>query len=141
MVRSLQTACDKTGRNIFRDNVRTFWQLIEACWGISTVTYTKSNHLKNNFLFAFARVLSNHPIFWRDSRLFIERTLAQKIKLFKVNDPAMNEIVGGGSSVGQAVMYRLIVDHINSGKRTKRLVARVSDDDVADEMTIEDQGE
>jgi hypothetical protein len=130
---NLQKICDRVGRNIFRDNVRGFFQLIEGSWGITTVTYANAPHLKNTFIFALARVLSNHPVFWRDTKLFVEKQLSQKIKQFNTQDPVIKDLASSGGAAN-AMLYRLLIDHINSGKRTKRLVPRVEEDEFVESL-------
>ena len=134
---SLEKTFDLVGRNIFRENVRTFFQLIEDCWGIRTVTYAGACHLRNTFLFSLARVISNHPTFWRENKVFIEMDLVRKFKTFPVQDPTVQQLSGAGGQAGK-MLYSLMVSHLNSGKRTKRLKQRIAD---TDEMTLPEIGD
>jgi hypothetical protein len=47
--------------------------------------------------------------------------MQKKIGQFALSDPNIRAMASSGSSI--ALLTRLIVDHINSGKRTRRLVA------------------
>jgi hypothetical protein len=50
--------------------------------------------------------------------------LRRKIKQFPLNDPQVSQLAGAG---GQAniILYQMLLKHINSGKRIKRLRSRV----------------
>jgi hypothetical protein len=105
----------------------TFFELVDECWGIRSIQLRGgTTHTKETFMVALARVLSNHGAFWRGDRLFIEAPLRRKLAGFPVADPT---IVNLASSSGKSrdVLYTVMVDHINSGKRTKRLKPRVID--------------
>ncbi len=120
---ALQKIHTKVGKNVFRDNIKMFYQLINDCWGIRTVTYDGASHLKSTFLNVFGRVLSNHPVFWKGNRLFVEIDLIRKIKQFETLDPTVRHLSGaGGKAYG--LLYNMFVEHINKGRRTKRLVPR-----------------
>lgn len=127
LVPSLDRAVTIFGVNIFRDNIRTFFDLIDECWGIRRVQYKESAiYMRSTYLFVLAKVLCDHEDFWREDdgrRLFIDAPLRRKIALFAINDP---EIIRLASSGGKAheMLYMLMLGHINSGKRTKRLTAR-----------------
>jgi len=123
MVDGLQKTFDHVGRNAYRENVRAFFQIVEDCWGVRTVTYDGASHLRNTFLFTLARVLSNHPTFWRENKLFMELSLLRKLKLFPMQDPTVQHLCGSGGKAGK-MLYNLLVDHMNRGKRTKRIVPR-----------------
>ncbi len=115
----------RTGRNILRENVKTFFQIVDQCWGIRCITYSAgAPYMRSSFLMVLATVFSNHTNFWKENRLFIEASLIRKIKLFPVSsDPYVANLC---SATGKAkeILYNLIVDHINSGKRTRKLQPR-----------------
>jgi len=103
------------------ENIRTFFELLDATWGIRGILYKdRATHLKGAFLAALADVISEYPAFWLEKRLRIDRDLQKKIGQFGLNDPNVRAMACSGSSIG--LLSRLIVDHINSGKRTRRLV-------------------
>ncbi len=121
----LAACLDKTmevvGRNIMRDNIRTFFEVLDECYGVKRITYPHGAvYIKGSFLFSLADLFTRHTNFWRGQRLFVEKDLRLKIAKFPINDP---EVVRLSSSSGKAkdILYQLILDHVNSGKRTRRL--------------------
>lgn len=124
LARSLQVIYDKVGRNVFRGNVRAMFQIIDECWGVKAIAFKEgASYLRSTFLSCLAIVLSNHEIFWRENRLFIEADLMRKLKIFPVSDPTVRQLSSAG---GQArrMLYQMIVDHMNHGKRSHRLKER-----------------
>ncbi len=116
----------KIGKNAFRSNVRDFFQLIDDCWGLSAITYAEGAcHIHNTFLLGLARVISDHSVFWKESdqKMFIEASLARKLKSFPVQDPTVRQLSStGGQAMG--LLYQLMVNHLNRGKRSRRLKPR-----------------
>lgn len=120
----LQKIMERVGRNTLRDNIKSFWDLFDQCWGIRTVAYRDgAAYLRDTFLWCMGEVLGGHENFWRGNRLFVEADLMRKIKAFPLADPHVKELA---SSAGQArkILLQILVEHINSGKRTKRLQPR-----------------
>ena len=104
------------------DNVKAFFQLLDSIWGVRGILYKdRATHLKIGFLSALADVISEYPTFWSGKSLRIDRDIQKKIGQFGLNDPNVRAMACSGSSIG--LLSRLIVDHINAGKRTRRLVA------------------
>lgn len=125
MVKGIQKIMDTCGRNIFRDNLRTFYDVVDQAFGIRVITFKAgAAYMRFTFLRTLAEVFSNHFDFWRENRLFVEAELVRKIKLFPLNDPNVRNLCSSGGQAGK-ILYQMIVDHINSGKRTRRLSARV----------------
>lgn len=130
LVPALDKAVEIFGVNVLRENVRVFFDLLDECWGVKRVQYREgAAHLKGTFLYVLASVLSDHHDFWKqpdERRLFVEASLKRKLALFPVSDP---EIVRMASSGGKARdhLYMMMRDHINAGKRTKRLSSRNGD--------------
>lgn len=115
------------GRNVMRDNIKAFFDLVDECYNIRGIQLRGGAiHTKENFLVTLARVLSNHEDFWRDNRLFVEAPLKRKLTGFPTTDPSVVTLAST-SGKSRDVLYQLIVNHINSGKRTKRLKPRVVD--------------
>jgi hypothetical protein len=109
------------GESMMTENVKTFFQLLDSAWGIRGILYKdRATHLKHGFLFALADVLSAYPVFWSGKSLHIDRDAQKKIGHFGLNDPNVRTMACSSSSAG--LLQRLIVDHINSGKRTRRMV-------------------
>ncbi|RJQ14036.1 hypothetical protein C4553_01775 [Candidatus Parcubacteria bacterium] len=121
LARGLQKIMEVTGPNVLRENARTFSDILDQCWGIRIVTIREgAAYLRNTFLICLATLFSRHQDFWRDKRFFVERDLIRKIKLFPVTDPY---IVNLASASGKAreILYQMLLNHVNSGKRTRRL--------------------
>lgn len=110
------------GRVQMRENVKTFFEVLDFCWGVKKVTYgERANHLKGTFMGALALVFAHHQNFWEDRKLVVESSLRRKIALFPINDPVVQSLAGS-HGIGRSHLYQLMVAHINSGKRTKRLI-------------------
>jgi hypothetical protein len=123
LIPGLQKIMEKAGINTFRDNIRTFFDLVDRCWGIKDVVYHGTPHLKGPFLICLARVFStHHSVFFKDGRrLVIDRQTANKLRLFAINDPQIANLAGG-SGQSTNLLYNLMIQHINSGRRTRRLI-------------------
>ncbi|MEI6660281.1 MAG: hypothetical protein WCK91_02565 [bacterium] len=124
VARGLQKIYETCGRNTFRDNVKIFFDVIEQAFGIRLITFKAgASYMHWNFLRVLADVFSHHTDFWRENRLFVDQDLIRKIKTFPLSDPNIRSLC---SSSGQAnkLLYQLLVDHINSGRRTRRLHSR-----------------
>jgi hypothetical protein len=127
IVPQLERIADKITLPIFRENVKAYYDLIEAAFGIRSIQYrAASPQMREAFLTTFARLLSDHVDFWRgkDGReLYIPRELRLKIGSFPINDPSVAyKCAAGGAARNE--LYALLVNHINSGKRTHRLTPR-----------------
>ncbi len=127
---ALDKAVELIGAQAMRENVKAFFELVDECWGIKRVQYREGAiYMRSTFLNVLAKLLADHHDFWRapeEKRLFIEANLKRKIAQFAINDPAVVQLA---SSAGKSreMLYMLLRDHINSGKRTKRLSSRVGD--------------
>lgn len=134
IVRGLDTLVARTGRNIFRDNVRTFFALIDESWGLRALVFSQGAvQVKANFLLTLAGVLSDHPVFWNEQgRLVIGRDLRLKIGSFSIADPEVVRLASAGSTARE-LLELLMIRHVNSGRRTRRLVPRVGKADLTDD--------
>jgi hypothetical protein len=121
---TLQTIMGGIGRNTFRENIREFFNIVDQAYGIRLVTYKENAaYLRHGFLFCLATVFSNHTNFWRGNRLHVEPRLVYKLKLFALSDPNIRDMCSTGGQ-GIKILYRILVDHLNSGRRTGRLAER-----------------
>lgn len=121
MADALEVAINKIGRKTVRENIHAFFEAVDQAFDIRNVTYgDRANHLKAGFLLALVSVFLNYQDFWEDTKLVVPTDLRKKLAKFPLNDPTVATLCG---SVGktQKQLYFLIVEHINSGKRTKRL--------------------
>jgi hypothetical protein len=119
---ALPPMMSSVGHSTMAENVKTFFQLLDSTWGVRGILYKdRATHLKHGFLFALADVLSAYPEFWLGKSLRIDRDVQKKIGQFGLNDPNVRAMACSSSSIG--LLSRLIVDHINAGKRTRRLLA------------------
>lgn len=140
----LQKLVEVVGIQALRENIRTFFDLIDSCWGIKSVQYKEGAiYMRGQFLHVLARLLSDHRDFWQDNaekRLFISADLRRKIAQFPIHDPEVARLAGSSGSARQ-ILYMLLRDHINKGKTTKRLTPRSTattadlDDDTGEEDT------
>lgn len=111
----------------FRKNLTTYFTLFNDVWPFSAIEYReKAVQLKSSFLFEVARMLSRHPDFWTDDDriLAINADDRRKLGKFPIDDP---QIVNLAGSTGKArtMLYQLLVNHMNSGRRTNRLRSRL----------------
>ncbi len=127
----LQMVSDLVGRNILRANIRTLYETLDECFGLRRIAFAqKAPFIRATFLLTIARVLSNHELFWRDNRLLVEADLRKKLATFPSYDPTVVSISAQGSTVDRE-LYRMFVEHLNRGKRNRRLFERqvVTDQD------------
>lgn len=138
---SMQKTMNNVGRNIMRENTKTFFNLVDECWHLRTLAFKESApYLRQSFLLTLAAVVSDHRNFWDNAQLVIDRGLRLKIAQFPLNEPAIAQLASS-SGKSRLLLYQYWINHINSGKRTKRLVpvkgpvsprpALVSKDDAA----------
>lgn len=127
LVPAMDKAIELVGPQIVRDNTRHFFELIDQCWGIRRVQYKEgATHLKGTFMKVLAALLSDHHEFWRapdEKRLVVESDLRRKLALFSVQDPHVMNLASSGGKADE-ILYLLLQNHINSGKRTRRLTPR-----------------
>ncbi len=130
LVPALDRMVEMIGVQIMRENLKTFFDLVDQSWGIKRIEYRSgAPYIKSPFLSVLAAVLSDHTDFWRqpdEKRLFIEASLKRKLAQFPVNDPQIATLAGSGGK-SRDILYILLRDHINKGKTTKRLTSRNGD--------------
>lgn len=119
------SALDKTmevvGRTTMRDNVKTFFEILDECFGVRRIVFHHGAvFIRRSFLVCLADLFTRHINFWRGQRLFVERDLRFKIQKFPINDPEVMRLAASGGKA-KDILYQLLVDHVNSGKRTRRL--------------------
>jgi len=140
-VDDLSRGLDKTmasvGRTALRDNIKKFFDVVDQAWGLRTIVFSDSSpQIRANFLRTLAKMFSDHPIFWQGTSLTVSRDMVAKLKQFSLHDPGVANLCSS-TSTAAALLYQMIVNHINSGRRTRRLVQR----DDARPVPIEAEGE
>jgi hypothetical protein len=111
-----------TGRKSMRDNMVTFFNTVDAAWGIRNVTYKEgATYLHQNFLSTLAEVFSKHSTFWDDRKLVVSADQRRKLASFPIKDPQVIGLASGGHTAGRHFLLELIIRHMNSGRRTGRL--------------------
>jgi hypothetical protein len=126
IARSVKMAADAVSLNTFRQNVFTFFKIIDECWPYASIEYRKSAaQAKAPFLMVVSRMLSDHPVFWDDDGCLLKMHADDRRKLakFPVNDPSIVHLTGA-SGPAHKLLYTHLVSHMNSGRRTQRLESR-----------------
>jgi hypothetical protein len=130
IVPALDRTIEIVGLQNVRDNIKVFFDLVDECWGVRRVQYREGAvHMRGQFLFVLARLISDHTDFWHqpdEKKLFVEAQLKRKIAQFPINDPHVSNLASS-SGKSREMLYMLLRDHINRGKTTKRLRSRIPD--------------
>jgi hypothetical protein len=128
VAQGMESLLAQIGKATLTNNITTFFNVLDECWSIRNVIFTeRQSHLKANFLQALADVFSRHLNFWIGPKLWVERPLVKKVAGFPLHDPEVKALCGAGGQSRRLLMH-MIVDHINSGKRTKRLRPRTKEE-------------
>lgn len=122
----LMKSTDKTmviiGLNTWRANVRAYFDFLDQAFGIKSIRYVDlSAHIKFSFMRTLAQVFADHGSFWTDTKLTIDPRDHHKMRAFPINDPGVLGLIGTGGGVNP-LLYQKIVSHLNSGRRTTRMV-------------------
>lgn len=120
----LSKVVDVVGLHTFRHNVEHFFEVVDEAFGIRLIEVRHGTpHLKASFLTQLARVVSEHEDFWRNHELFVDADWRRKLSKFPVNDPHIRQLCGSGGA-SQNILHQMLIDHLNSGRRTGRLTKR-----------------
>jgi hypothetical protein len=139
LTRGLDKIRDEIGETVFRENIKTFFRVMDDVWGVRTVQFKEGAvYMRGTFLETLARVFSNHLEFWRGNRLVVDADYVRKLKLFPLRDPHIINLTSSGGPARE-LLYNYLVRHINSGKRTRRLTPRYKD--YAEDIESAEQGE
>ncbi len=122
----LISAVDKTyakmGPNIWRANIRAFFEAVDHAFGLRTIAYRDlSPQIKGGFLRTVARVIGDHQNFWEVNRLKVKQVDLAKLRQFPIRDPGVVELASSSSAVND-LLYAKLVQHLNSGRRTGKLL-------------------
>lgn len=129
MASVLDNLFNEVGAQNARMNLRHFFEAVDEIWGITNIQYKDmAAQLRNGFLFALARMFSEHEDFWpsSDKKLLINADIKRKLRTFAVNDPNIRAL-SSASSAGPSnkILLALMIDHVNSGRRTGKLTPRM----------------
>lgn len=128
LVPAVQKTMERVGVNIFRQNIRVFFETVDAAWGIRTVTFKEAAvQLRTSFLGAVALLFVRHQLFWDGRRLEVPRDKLQQLSQFPITDPHVKDLTASGGSSAGRLLYELLLDHMNRYKRSRRLVADFND--------------
>lgn len=126
MAAALQRAAATVTLPVFRQNVQTFYQIIDECWPFAAIQYRhRATQIKSTFLNEVARMFANHADFWDagGSVLTVYADERRKLSKFPIDDPHVSSLAGSTGKAG-AMLYELLVRHMNSGRRSNKLVGR-----------------
>ena len=127
IITKMNKMTELVGMQIARDNVKTFFELVDKCWGVRHVQRRESApQVKYGFLVTLARLISEAPTFWAkpdEKRLFIDASWQRSFKKFQLTDPEHRMLsTGTGKPLDRLFIY--IYEEINKSKRHKRLRLR-----------------
>ena len=127
LIKSLDNSAEKIGLSTLRANIKTFFSVIEDAFGIRSIAFRKSApQIRETFMITLAKVFGDHLDFWAEPEcrtLFVDPSLRRKLHTFPIRDPNIIELTGAGGNA-RNILYRLIIEHLDSGKRTHRLRRR-----------------
>jgi hypothetical protein len=124
LVLGLETISMRTGRQTLRDNIKRYYGVVDEAWGIKQVAFKEGAvYMRSTFQSVLARVLSQHVDFWDGNRLVVSKDVVQKLHTFPLRDPTVAGLASG-SGKASSLLFSMLVEHLNSRKRTKRLEAR-----------------
>lgn len=109
------------GLKNYRANMETFFEFIDQAWGLRKIEYRElAVQTKSNFLLSVAGILSDHDNFWDGKSLEVPVAWVRKFASFPSDAPEVVRLAGAGS-MALPMLYTLIRDHLNKGKRTNKL--------------------
>lgn len=118
---SLDKKRETVGPNIMRENLRVFFALVDECWNIRDISYRiHAPQIKSTFLTVLADLLTQHNEFWNNNRLSVKSRIRAKLKKFSLLDPEIGRLCGAGGQA-KSLLFQLLLNHINKGKRNGRL--------------------
>ena len=127
IVTAISNAANIVSGPIFKRNIVTFFNLINECWPINNIVYRHgAAQIKSSFLNELARMFSRHSVFWDGPSggvLVVGADDRRKLAKFPINDDQVTKLAGSGGAA-RKILYQLLVDHMNSGRRTQRLAER-----------------
>ena len=133
LANGLQKIMDNIGKAAFTANVRAYFDTVDRAFGVQQVAYKNgANHLKSTFSLTLAKIFSEHEVFWKGDLLTVDETSLRKLASFPTTDPHVANLASSAGKAGE-ILFVMIVDHINSGRRSRRLQRR----NWVDEVTVD----
>ena len=121
LIPALDRLATRVGRGVVIGNIREFWDVLADAFKIQEVVYTETAPmLRQGFLLTLAKVFASHEDFWQDAEFRVPKDLRRKLSMFAINDPHVASMCGASGSA-MNILAAMLVDHFNSGKRTRRL--------------------
>lgn len=141
---SLEKIMEVVGRNTFRDNIKTFFEVIDEAYGVRRIAFREAAvYMRTTFITCLAEIFAKYPeVFWdQNKRLVVDRSWRKKLSLFQLDDPNISKLASAGGGA-RDVLRVMLIQHLNSGKRTRRLIEKEIDptepeDDSIDESELE----
>jgi hypothetical protein len=124
-VYALEKVIDAVGLQRARDNLTTFFDVVDEAWGIrgAQLKYNET-FLTVGWLMALAKLFSDHREFWRDDvELQVPANHMRDLKRIKWSDPKL-EMMARGNATMQEHLKSAFLDIMNKGKSSGRLVDR-----------------
>ena len=122
LMKSTDKTMDIIGPITWRANVRAYFDFLDQAFGVKSIRYVDlSAHIKFGFMRTLSQVFADHKSFWTDTKFTIDPRDFQKMRAFPINDPGVLALIGTGGGVNP-LLYQKIVSHLNSGRRTTRMV-------------------
>lgn len=115
----------KLGYNTTRANVFTFFSIVDEVWNIKSIEIKEGAiFMRLGFLSALAMFFARHSVFWKGEKLQVDRPTKAKLGTFPLFDSYIKELSSGGEA-GTHGLYMYMIEHVNKGKKTRRLVADI----------------
>ncbi len=128
VVPSLDKKREIVGPNIMRENLRVFFGLVDECWNLRDIVHREhSPQIKSTFLTVLADLLTQHSQFWNNNRLTVNARMRLKLKKFSLLDPEISRLCGSGGQA-KSLLFQILLNHINKGRRTGHLVSDEEED-------------
>jgi hypothetical protein len=125
----LQRCADRIGERRIIENLVTFYDLIDHCWGLRRlVITTHATQIREGFLLVLARMLSTFPQFWEHpnkaseteglkSRLVISAQHRQRLATFPLDAEVARLAASSGTTA--VLLYGILLEHMNKRMRYK----------------------
>lgn len=124
LIAALERVVEHTSAATLAHNIKAFFAFVDESWGIRNVQFKEgAAYVRLTFLLTLASLFSRHEDFWKGDKLFVDKDLGRKIKAFPLTDPNVRNLTAA-SGKARYMLYQLLLDHVNSGKRTRRLTLR-----------------